>query len=368
MSTAKMKWNLNSSVSVQSLYIGLYLYSRKVCRERSCCHQRMMTTGKTRGKTSWWQLKFFLILSKHSRRDLQTQLPPTTAATVGTYSTAWLQRAGPLWLPDPAGGGGAAGGALTNGDPAVGAAEIDVAVRDGSHADLVERPREEGGKGAGKSHGPVTGGTTNCNAHLKEGHWTRTVNSSFISGFLDIVCRTSCPKNLSRSSCFYLLAFPERKGGNSPSQYLFSCISSAPCFNWQLLLLTFTGSFFSFLYLLKADIQRFLRVIPLFLLLDQRLTFSVQWIPSCYLQQTKIIISKREWIYMCYLDWYLLKRPFFSKMKIITRFLNSFFATITSHLFEKQILDPHSKGTHTEWSYWSLNKPKGAVTMFCSAM
>lgn len=38
-STAKMKWNLNSSVSVQSLYISLYLYSRKACRENSYFHQ-----------------------------------------------------------------------------------------------------------------------------------------------------------------------------------------------------------------------------------------------------------------------------------------------------------------------------------------
>lgn len=91
-------------------------------------------------------------------------------------------------------------GALTDGDAAVGAAEVDVAVGDGSHADLVKRPREEGGKGAGKSNGPVTSGTTNCNAHLKEGHWIRTVNSSFITGFQDIICGTSCPKNLARSS------------------------------------------------------------------------------------------------------------------------------------------------------------------------
>lgn len=91
-------------------------------------------------------------------------------------------------------------GALTDGNPAVGAAEVDVAVGDGSHADLVERPREEGGKSAGKSNGPVTSGTTNCNAHLEEGHWTRTVNSSFISGFQNMICGTSCPKNSARSS------------------------------------------------------------------------------------------------------------------------------------------------------------------------
>lgn len=91
-------------------------------------------------------------------------------------------------------------GALTDGNPAVRAAEVDVALGDGSHADLVECPREEGGKGAGKSNGPVTSGTTNCNAHLKEGHWTRTVNSSFISCFQDIICGTSCPKNLARGS------------------------------------------------------------------------------------------------------------------------------------------------------------------------
>lgn len=90
----------------------------------------------------------------------------------------------------------------------MGAAEVDVAVGDRSHADLVERPREEGGKGAGKGHSPVTGGTANCNAHLKEGCWTTTVISSFISGFQSIICGTSCPKNLARSSCSYLLVFP----------------------------------------------------------------------------------------------------------------------------------------------------------------
>lgn len=77
----------------------------------------------------------------------------------------------------------------------MGAAQVDVAVGDGGHADLVERPREEGGKGAGKSNGPVTSGTANCNAHLREGHWIRTVNFSLISGFQDIICGTSCPKN-----------------------------------------------------------------------------------------------------------------------------------------------------------------------------
>lgn len=113
--------------------------------------------------------------------------------------------------------------------------------------------------------------------------------------------------------------FPERKGGNSPSQYyspaslLYASTASCYC---SLLLAAYL------LYLLKAAIQRFLRLMPLFLPLNTRLMFSVQWTWSCYLQQTKIIINKREWIYLCHLDWYLLKGPFFSKMEIRTRFLN----------------------------------------------
>lgn len=100
------------------------------------------------------------------------------------------------------------------------------------------------------------------------------------------------------------------------------------------LLAVIVDSYWQLLYLLKAAIQRFLRLISLFLLLDQRLRFSVQWTWSCYLQKTKIIISKREWIYLCYLDWYLLKRAFFSKMEIRTRFLNWFLLQL-SHIYLK---------------------------------
>lgn len=163
---------------------------------------------------------------------MQIRLPPTTAAPPLLLLQSRIHLAGRHSSPLSRGGLllGAVG-VLTDGDAAVRAAEVDVAVGDCRHADLVERAREEGGKGAGKSNGPVTSGTTNCNAHLRQGHWRRTLSSSFISGFQDSVCGTYRPKHLARSSCFYLLAFPERKGGNSPSLYLFSCISSAPCSN-----------------------------------------------------------------------------------------------------------------------------------------
>lgn len=200
-----MKWNLNSSVSVQSLNISLYLYSRKACREKSYFLQ---TRGKKRADDS---LKFFSFFLKKNRVSqswickYDLLLSMLLLLQHPSCGAACLHRAGSLWLLDTfhrVDGDCCreAVGALTNGNPAVGATEVDVAVRDGSHADLVKRPCEEGGKGAGKSNGPVTSGTTNCNAHLRKGHWTRTVNSLFISGFQGIICGTSCPKNLGRSS------------------------------------------------------------------------------------------------------------------------------------------------------------------------
>lgn len=140
-------------------------------------------------------------------------------------------------------------------------------------------------------------------------------------------------------------------------QHLLSSLLQLPAVifdsHWQLL----------FLYLLQAAIHRFLRFIPLFLLLDQRFTFSVHWTWSCYLQQTKIIITNRECIYLCYLDWYLLKGAFFSKMEIRKRFLNWFLLQLP-HTFICKTIRPPLEGD----SHWSFNKPRGAVTMFCSAM
>ena len=50
----------------------------------------------------------------------------------------------------------------------MGAAEVDVALRDAGHAELVKGPAEERGKGAGKHHVTVAHGTTYGHAHLQE--------------------------------------------------------------------------------------------------------------------------------------------------------------------------------------------------------
>lgn len=55
---------------------------------------------------------------------------------------------------------------LTNGHAAVGAAEVDVALRDGRHANLVESPRVESCKSAAEGYGPVACGTAHGDAHL----------------------------------------------------------------------------------------------------------------------------------------------------------------------------------------------------------
>lgn len=49
----------------------------------------------------------------------------------------------------------------------MGATEVDVALRDGGHAELVVGPSEERGKGAGKHHVAVTHSTTYRHAHLE---------------------------------------------------------------------------------------------------------------------------------------------------------------------------------------------------------
>lgn len=55
---------------------------------------------------------------------------------------------------------------LTDGDTAVGATEVDVALRDGRHAQLVVGPGEECCEGAGKHHITVPYGATYRHAHL----------------------------------------------------------------------------------------------------------------------------------------------------------------------------------------------------------
>lgn len=60
-------------------------------------------------------------------------------------------------------------GPLTDGDATVGAAQVDVALGDGGHAQLVEGPAEEGGEGAGEHHVAVPHGAAHRHAHLGEG-------------------------------------------------------------------------------------------------------------------------------------------------------------------------------------------------------
>ena len=50
----------------------------------------------------------------------------------------------------------------------MGAAEVDVALGDGGHAELVVGPAEERGEGAGKHHVAVPHGTAYRHAHLQD--------------------------------------------------------------------------------------------------------------------------------------------------------------------------------------------------------
>lgn len=64
---------------------------------------------------------------------------------------------------------GACRGPLTDGDAAVGAAQVDVALGDGGHAQLVEGPTKEGGEGAGEHHVAVPHSAAHRHAHLRDG-------------------------------------------------------------------------------------------------------------------------------------------------------------------------------------------------------
>lgn len=50
----------------------------------------------------------------------------------------------------------------------MGATEVDVALGDGGHAELVISAGKEGGEGAGEHHVTVSYSTTNRHAHLQE--------------------------------------------------------------------------------------------------------------------------------------------------------------------------------------------------------
>lgn len=62
-----------------------------------------------------------------------------------------------------------AGISLTSGQAAVGATQIDAAVRDGRDAKLVIGTGEKGCEGAGKNKVPLTGSTSHGNTDLKQG-------------------------------------------------------------------------------------------------------------------------------------------------------------------------------------------------------
>lgn len=56
---------------------------------------------------------------------------------------------------------------LTDRDATVGATEVDVALGDGSHAQLIVRPGEERGEGAGKYDVTVSHGAAYRHTHLR---------------------------------------------------------------------------------------------------------------------------------------------------------------------------------------------------------
>lgn len=66
------------------------------------------------------------------------------------------------------GGGQRSVGRLTDGHATVGATQIDVALGDGSHAELVVGTCEEGGECAGEHHVTIPRGAAHRNAHLTE--------------------------------------------------------------------------------------------------------------------------------------------------------------------------------------------------------
>lgn len=72
---------------------------------------------------------------------------------------------------------------LTDGNSAVGAAKVDVALGDGCHAQLVVGSREESGKSAGKYHVTVPHGTTYSHAHLQGSKSTRR-DGGMMPGFV----------------------------------------------------------------------------------------------------------------------------------------------------------------------------------------
>lgn len=61
----------------------------------------------------------------------------------------------------------ATGRELTDRNAAVGAAEVDVALGNGRHAELVVGPGEERSKSASEDHVTVPHGTTDSHAHLR---------------------------------------------------------------------------------------------------------------------------------------------------------------------------------------------------------
>lgn len=69
---------------------------------------------------------------------------------------------------------------LTSGQAAVGATQIDVAVRDGRHAELVVGAGEKGSKSACKHNVPLTGSATHRHADLGKEQIFFFIRSTYI--------------------------------------------------------------------------------------------------------------------------------------------------------------------------------------------
>lgn len=90
---------------------------------------------------------------------------------------------------------------LTDGDSAVGAAEVDVALGDGRHAQLVVGSGEESGKSAGKDHVAVPHGTTDSHAHLRGSeHKQRWRNDARLEECVSAQAKLSGPCSARRCS------------------------------------------------------------------------------------------------------------------------------------------------------------------------
>lgn len=83
----------------------------------------------------------------------------------------------------------------------MGAAEVDVALGDGRHAQLVVGSGEESGKSAGKDHVTVAHGTSDSHAHLQDGeHKERWRNDASFEKCAAALAKLSPPCSARRCS------------------------------------------------------------------------------------------------------------------------------------------------------------------------